>query len=198
MKNLIIMLINRFQNYYRIESARAQWHDYAGGSYFITICTENRECFFGEIMEMDGCNQLFLSEIGEYASITIEDAPKHYLYAAIPTYVVMPNHIHLIAVVGMPASVETVHAPSLQGQNRWKNDIVDERMQKIARRKNKLSYLVGSIKSNITHIANQNGIRFGWQPRFHDHIIRNLDEMNRIANYIENNVANWKTNRFYR
>ena len=111
----------------------------------------------------------------------------------------MPNHIHLIAVVEMPTIVETVHAPSLQAPSpiRWKNDIVDERMQKISRRKNKLSFLVGGIKSNITSFANKNGIKFGWQPRFYDHIIRNIDEMNRISNYIENNIANWKTDRFY-
>lgn len=192
------MSINKFQNYYRIESARAQWHDYDGGTYFVTICTENRERFFGEIAETNGCNQMFLSEIGEWACHAIEEAPNHNLYATIPTYVVMPNHIHLIAIVETSTPVETVRAPSSQGQNRWKNDFVDERMQTISHRKNKLSFLVGNIKSNVTRNAHQKGIEFGWQPRFYDHIIRNIDELNRIVNYVANNVANWKTDRFYR
>ena len=188
------MSINRFQNYYRIESARAQWHDYDGGAYFVTFCTDHRECFFGEIVENNGCNQMCMSEIGKCACSTIEEASKHNLYASIPSYVVMPNHVHLIAVVEMQPSIETVH----HEQNRWKNNDVDKRMQMISSRKNKLSFLVGNIKSNITRIANQNGIVFGWQTRFYDHIIRNVDELNRIANYIDNNVANWKTDRFYR
>lgn len=39
----------KFQNKYRIPSARAAWHDYGGGAYFVTICTKNREHSFGEI-----------------------------------------------------------------------------------------------------------------------------------------------------
>ncbi len=41
--------MDKFQNKYRIPSARANWHDYNGGIYFITICTKNREHYFGEI-----------------------------------------------------------------------------------------------------------------------------------------------------
>jgi hypothetical protein len=41
----------KFQNKYRIASARAQWWDYGwNGAYFITICTQNREYFFGEMV----------------------------------------------------------------------------------------------------------------------------------------------------
>ena len=42
-----------FQNKYRISSARATWHDYNGGAYFITVCTKNREHYFGEICRRD-------------------------------------------------------------------------------------------------------------------------------------------------
>ncbi|MFK8164863.1 MAG: hypothetical protein AB8H12_20625 [Lewinella sp.] len=41
------------------------------------------------------------------------------------------------------------------------------------------------------------GIPFGWQTRFHDHIIRNNDEFLRITNYIANNVANWQDDKFH-
>jgi hypothetical protein len=38
-----------FQNKYRISSTRLQSWNYANaGMYFITICTKNRECYFGE------------------------------------------------------------------------------------------------------------------------------------------------------
>ncbi|MBR4621807.1 MAG: hypothetical protein IKO46_12585 [Salinivirgaceae bacterium] len=60
-----------------------------------------------------------------------------------------------------------------------------------------LSVVVGGIKSAATKFANRNNITFGWQPRFHDHIIRQTDEMNRIAEYIETNVLRWESDEFY-
>ena len=44
------MTDDKFKNKYRIQSARAAWHDYSGGTYFVTICTKNREHYFGEIV----------------------------------------------------------------------------------------------------------------------------------------------------
>ena len=43
----------KFQNKYRVKSARATWHDYSGGAYFITVCTKNREHSFGEICNVE-------------------------------------------------------------------------------------------------------------------------------------------------
>ena len=57
-----------------------------------------------------------------------------------------------------------------------------------------LSVTVGGLKRAITHFAKQNHIPFAWQTRFYDRIIRNTDELNRIAQYIENNVENWGKN----
>lgn len=52
----------KFHNKYRIQSTRAEWHDYNGGLYHVTLCTKNREHYFGEIA--DGI--MYLSETGEY------------------------------------------------------------------------------------------------------------------------------------
>ncbi len=38
-----------FQNKYRIPSTRAPWHGYDGGIYFVTVCTNGMEHFFGNI-----------------------------------------------------------------------------------------------------------------------------------------------------
>lgn len=195
---------DKFQDKYRINTARAWWHDYDGGAYFITICTKGREHYFGEIED----GKMVLSEIGDYSRQCIEQISQHNPYAEIPLYVIMPNHLHMIVFI-----VETVHAPSSQTQNnneisetvhapslqpsRWKNDNVDKEMQFISKKKHRLAVTIGSLKSAITHFANQNAIDFAWQPRFHDRIIRDQPEMNRIATYIENNVANWKDDEFY-
>lgn len=225
---------DKFQDKYRIDTARAWWHDYDGGAYFITICTKNREHFFGEIEN----GKMVLSEIGEYTRQCIEQIPQHNPYAEIPLYVIMPNHLHLIVLI-----VETVHAPSPNTQNnisktvhtpshdtpktfsetvdapshgnrnendtfetvrapslqpnRWKQNVVDEEMQFISKQKHKLSVAIGNMKSAVTRYANQTPDYFAWQTRFHDRIIRDQPEMNRIATYIQNNVANWEDDEFY-
>jgi hypothetical protein len=53
------------------------------------------------------------------------------------------------------------------------------------------------LKRAVTHFSNENDFPFAWQPRFHDHIIRDNSELNRVATYIENNVVNWKDDEFY-
>ena len=47
------------------------------------------------------------------------------------------------------------------------------------------------MKARVTRWANQNNIPFGWQARFYDRVVRNQNELNNIAEYIENNVINW-------
>jgi putative transposase len=55
------------------------------------------------------------------------------------------------------------------------------------------------FKSAVTTYSKINDtIDFGWQARFHDHIIRNSAEFDRIQNYIANNVANWDKDKFYK
>lgn len=64
----------KFQNKYRIASARAQWWDYGwNGAYFITICTQNRKHFFGEIVD----TRFIASQIGQLAE-TIWNDDKFY------------------------------------------------------------------------------------------------------------------------
>ncbi len=63
--------------------------------------------------------------------------------------------------------------------------------------KNTISAMIGSFKSAVTKWCNENKLPFGWQTRFHDHIIRNNDEFWRIRNYIVNNETNWTEDKFF-
>ena len=90
-----MMSEDRFHDRYRIPSARAQWHNYDGGEYFVTVCTRNREHYFGEIAG----GEMHLSEMGQYAHEQMRDITIHYPYAEIPLWVVMPNHIHAIVII---------------------------------------------------------------------------------------------------
>ena len=194
------MADEKFQNRYRIPSARAQWHDYNGGAYFITICTAHRRHYFGFIEN----DQMHYSEIGQYAFDNLQNIQTHYPYAEIPLFQVMPNHLHAVVFIDGDIPVQTRRATSLPDDTtqsvltRRATSLPDgEKMQKIAKKQGLLSVCMGGLKSAVTNYAHTNNIDFAWQARFHDHIIRDTNEMNRIADYIENNVANWKSDCFY-
>lgn len=54
--------MDKFQNKYRIPTSRLQSWDYRlNGAYFITVCSQNRECLFGDIV----AGKMELSEIGK-------------------------------------------------------------------------------------------------------------------------------------
>lgn len=61
-----------------------------------------------------------------------------------------------------------------------------------------LPSVIRGIKSAVTKYAIEHDIPFAWQSRYHDHIIRNQMEMNRIAEYIQNNPMKWELDRFYK
>ncbi len=94
-----------FNNKYRIPSARLQHWNYANeGMYFITICTKNRKNYFGEIVSAETrcLASLQPTEIGQIAHSewykTIELRPDSNL--ELGEFVVMPNHIHGIIIIG--------------------------------------------------------------------------------------------------
>jgi len=63
--------------------------------------------------------------------------------------------------------------------------------------KNTISSIVGSYKSAVTKHAHRLGFEFDWQLRFHDHIIRNDAEYQRINDYIESNPDHWEEDKFF-
>ena len=63
--------------------------------------------------------------------------------------------------------------------------------------KNTVSSIIGGYKSAVSKHANRLGFDFAWQSRFHDHIIRNDDEYQRINDYIENNPQKWNDDELY-
>src|SRR6478609_8384557 len=91
--------MDKFKNKYRIPSTRLQnWNYGAMGSYFITICTKNRDHFFGEIVE----KEMHLNDIGKKVEEewlkTLELRPDMNL--ELGNFVVMPNHFHGILIIG--------------------------------------------------------------------------------------------------
>jgi putative transposase len=196
-------MMEKYQNKYRIDSARLKGYDYSrNGAYFITICTQNREHHFGEIQN----GTMILSLCGVLADVFWYEILRHTEGVELGAFVVMPNHVHGILILNRNESpsdddddVETRHASSLQSpqspqspQSSEKN----EQMAAISPKSGSVSVIVGSYKSAVTKHANRLGLPNGWQTRFHDHIIRNEAEYERIYQYIENNPANWEKDKF--
>ena len=125
---------------------------------------------------------MILSPVGVLANVFWHEIPNHAPNVELGAFVVMPDHFHGILILSPPNSnLEKRRALSPQpAAYRFQNQ-----------GKNTVSALVGSYKSAVTRHANRLGLEFAWQPRFHDHIIQNDAEYQRINDYIENNPLKW-------
>jgi REP element-mobilizing transposase RayT len=196
---------DKFLNKYRIQSARLSNWDYSSNAtYFLTICTADRQHYFGEVVN----SEMQLSKIGEYARECWINIPNHFAYFYLDESVIMPNHLHGIVLIEKPyidnsrgfGIVETRHALSQPQTNMTESERLEFQTPHFRFRnqgKNTISSMVGSFKSAVTKFCNENKLTFQWQSRFHDHIIRDKDEYCQIRNYIVNNPSNWKDDRFY-
>src|SRR5450759_2331995 len=91
--------MDKFQSKYRIPSSRMQNWDYSWNApYFITICTADRVCYFGKIIN----GEMHLSDIGEMANKFFIEIPEHFPNVHLNAFVVMPNHIHGIIIIDKP------------------------------------------------------------------------------------------------
>lgn len=229
--------MEKFNNKYRIPSARLQTWDYGNnGLYFITICTKNRENYFGKITE----GEMMLSEIGFLANKYWHEIPEHFPFMKLNEFVVMPNHVHGIIIIDKPdndggdggrdgggddggdgdgrdgggrdgddrdgdgrdgrdainrvstntetdtnteSDTDTKKTGGITGKN---NPMFHENISRIIRwYKGRCAFEIRKIHAD-----------FAWQPRFHDHIIRNQETYEKIKNYIINNPQKWNEDTF--
>ena len=155
---------------------RLEGYDYGrAGYYFVTICTKNREHFFGAIVGGDVliaphdvliAPHIELSKIGKIVDDTIAIIPT------VDKYVIMPNHIHIIFRVPP------------QGDGPMGTSAPTESIPMVVR----------FLKRDVTMAC---GFSV-WQRGYHDHIIRNDADYQRIWEYIDNNPAKWREDCYYK
>ncbi|MBQ1654617.1 MAG: hypothetical protein II575_04060 [Bacteroidales bacterium] len=180
-------MADKYLGIYRSETRRVDWHKYNGGEYFVTICTKDRVHYFGEIAN----GEMQLSAIGQYTHEQFMNVATHYPYAQIPLWIVMPDHIHAIVIIDGNAVVAdcndainriaTTGTATAGGITGIHNPMISKCLGTIIR----------GTKARISHWAHQNNLSFGWQSNYHEHIIRDQNEMNRIADYIYENPQKW-------
>jgi putative transposase len=209
-----------FKNKYRIDSARLEEYDYASdGIYFITICTQEKEIYFGEVID----GKMVLNEIGKLADKYWLEIPQHFENVILNEYVVMPNHVHGIVVIdndkksGNTAYNNNANAvgdttcrdeaclvstyadmdKTPISETNADNGLnpTSRKMQKISPKPKSLSVIVGSYKSAVTHESKIINPNFTWQSRFYDHIIRDENSYDKIRQYIIENPGRWHRDR---
>lgn len=172
------------------KNIRADFHNYSGGLYFVTICTRDKQHYFGSIHD----GKMVFSVLGKHAHEALSTLASHYSYVKVPLFVVMPNHIHAIIEInaGMRSVTSEKVSHNMQTAEASNTSRTADAPGCIPTLRTALGVVVGGYKQNVTMFARRNDIDFGWQSRFHDHIIRGNNDCNKIADYIENNVARWR------
>lgn len=194
--------MKKFKNKYRIASARLQNWDYGtDGAYFITICTDKREHFFGEIV----MSKMELNQLGEIAHNIWAQIPDQFPYVELGNFVIMPNHTHGILIINklqtMPGN--SIEAPFLTPQSQSKvTNSENENIGGICGDKNpmlqeNISRIIRWYKGRCSFEMRKINPDFNWQTRFHDHVIRNSRAFDTIQNYIEANPLKWKEDKFH-
>lgn len=173
--------MDKFKSKYRIQSTRLQYWDYGSNSmYFVTICTQGKENYFGNIEN----GIMILSEIGKIVQECWQNIPAHFPFVQLDESVVMPNHIHGIVLINKPPQLNSPTTNPPQSQN------------KFGSQSQNLASIIRGFKTGVTKYARKNHINFDWQSRYHDHIIRDNNSLERIRNYIINNPIKWEFDKF--
>ncbi len=174
-------------------SIRLAGYDYSrAGLYFITICTQNRLCLFGNVNNDD----MILNDAGKMIAIQWLDLKQRFIDVDFGEYIVMPNHFHGI-IVGAPL----VGAQNRTGQPNTgqPQGIAPTTMQ------NTVGDIVGVFKSITTNeyirgVKQFNWSRFNkklWQRNYYEHIIRDENSYLHLSEYIQNNPLKWHEDKYY-
>ncbi len=143
---------------------RLNGFDYSSyNTYFLTLCTKNKEKLFGDIVGAPiGRPYCKLSDYGKIVDEAINNIEKKYDAVRLDKYAIMPDHVHLLVTILPVKSGRPMGAPTV-------------------------SNIVNQLKGYVTKRA---GFSV-WQKLYYDHIIRDEADFNTKWEYIENNPAVW-------
>jgi putative transposase len=168
-------------------SIRLREYDYRQeGAYFVTICTYQRACLFGDVVD----EEMLLSTPGCIMEEEIRQTPIVRPYVLVDSFIIMPNHIHAIFVI-TDAQVGTQRrcVPTTTA-------IHSKTFAKIP--SGSLSAVIRSFKAIVTkriNLLRGTPSEPVWQGRYYEQIIRNQRMFDAIRQYIEANPAQWSLDR---
>lgn len=171
-------------------SIRLADYDYsAEGFYFITICTQDKRCLFGEVIN----KEMVLNEIGKIIEECFLSLNKKYQTIRCWEYVIMPNHFHCIIQIvnddvgagsARPNTFQEVtsHDDNRAGEPRLYHPTIGQ--------------IIGYFKYQTTKKINLS-TRL-WQRNYYEHIIRNQESHEEISDYILTNPSCRERDKLYR
>ncbi len=157
------------------KTPRLQGFDYnRAGVYFITICTQNRRCILSHIVGTGvlDCPQIELTKYGEIAKKYITQLDEFYDHISVKSYVIMPNHIHILLFV--------------KGNGQSGTPVP-------TRANSTFSQFISTFKRFCNKEYGENI----WQARSNDHIIRNREDYEKHLHYICENPTRWYYDELY-
>jgi len=156
------------KNLKKRKSIRLSTYDYhRNGSYFITICIQNRENRLGQIKNQT----ILLNNAGLMVQQWIINLSEHFPNITIQHKIIMPNHLHFI----LDITYSDQHTASISQMMQWFKTMTTNQ------------YIRG-VKDNIY----PSFYKRLWQRNYYEHIIRNENSFSQIAQYIQNNPKSWK------
>ena len=188
----------------RRKPTRLRDYDYSQrGAYFVTICAQHRKCLFGTIVD----GQMQLNTISKIVVECWNRIPQHFPFVELGESVIMPNHIHGIIAcnpvgAGSPRPTEGAQPPHpIVGalaprptDEKTPNPTIGARSLCPPKNSSALGKIVAYFKYQSTKHINQRhntpGTRI-WQRNYHDHIIRDDPDLQRIRQYIQDNPMKW-------
>ena len=194
------------------QSIRLRKYDYSkAGAYFVTICTQNKKCFFGNMVN----DEMVLNDAGRMVNIIWNELPINYPGVNIDEFQIMPNHVHGIIVLDNgqargPAPTNGQPRDSTNGQprdstNGQPRDSTNGQPRGVAPTAAELSLpdVVHRFKS-LTTARYIRGVKQKqwppfpgklWQRNYYEHIVRDENELNDIRKYIMDNPKKWDLDR---
>ena len=157
------------------KNTRLPEYDYSQkGAYFITVCTHNRRKILSDVVgALHEAPVIRLKYYGKIADGIINSLSDRF-NIKIPSYVIMPDHIHLIIVIENGEPLRAIHESPLR------------------RHRSILSKVMGYLKMNVSkEIHMLSPSEKIWQRSFYDHIVRNEDDLKDINDYIVANPFLW-------
>ena len=191
-------------------------HDYAGGgTYYITICAEERRRLFGVVVN----GRMALSDAGRMAGQWFAELENKFPDVRRDAFVCMPDHVHFVVRtgcesdgngpmrtnagmdtgtdvgtdVGADLGVRPLFAPQL-GMNDKEGEHAGSPLRNI----------VAWFKTMTTNAYIRGVKQHGWPPfpgklwqrNYYEHIVRDDADLVRIRTYIRDNPVNWDVLRY--
>ncbi len=174
----------------RRRAMRLRDYDYSQpGAYFVTICAQHRKCLFGTIID----GKMQLNEIGQIVVECWNRISQHFPSVELDEYVVMPNHTHGIIRLKIPGRIAIrrgeVASPALNNDSH-KDEVPSPTLGRI------LAYFKYQSTKRINQYRDTQGTQV-WQRNYHDHVVRDDPDLQRLRQYIQNNPMKWELDQLH-